>query len=283
MAAAGVMRAKCLERVVGSHLGKVDAARLRISLSMRGFHQSLPLVSMGYKVNHSSSARRSVIITMASKKIQLYSMATPNGQKVGVALEEMGLEYDPHLINIRENQNYSPEFTKINPNAKIPAIVDPDGPDGHPIAVFESGAILLYLAEKSGKFLSSNPRHRWETIQWVMFQMAGVGPMFGQFAHFYRTAKDKCLDPYPTERYRTEAMRLLAVVEKRLEGREFLIDDGYSIADMNLFPWIRFARALFPEKLELDKFPLVNAWAARCFARPASAKGTEVLSLGLPA
>lgn len=221
-------------------------------------------------------------LTMASKKIQLYSMATPNGQKVGIALEEMGLEYEAHLVDIRKNENYAPEFTKINPNAKVPAIIDPDGPDGRPMTVFESGAILLYLAEKSGKFWSRDPRQRWETVQWVMFQMAGVGPMFGQYAHFSRFAKAKCLDPYPTQRYAAEVLRLMGVVEQRLQGRQFIIDDAYSIADMALVPWIRFARTLFAETLDLDHFPLVSAWADRCFARPAFAKGAEVLSLGLP-
>jgi GST-like protein len=194
----------------------------------------------------------------------------------------MGLEYEPHLVNIRKNENYTAEFIKINPNSKVPAIIDPDGPDGSPMTVFESGAILLYLAEKSNKFLSRHPRHRWETVQWVMFQMAGVGPMFGQYAHFSRFAKDKCLDPYPTQRYAAEVLRLFGVVEQRLQGRQFIIDDGYSIADMNMVPWIRFARTLFADTLDLDQFPLVSAWADRCFARPAFAKGVEVLSLGLP-
>jgi GST-like protein len=229
----------------------------------------------GYKL--SSNAIRSQA-AMASK-IQLYSMATPNGQKIGVALEEMGLPYEPHTINILKNETFTPEFIAINPNSKIPAIVDPDGPDGKPITIFESGAILLYLAEKSGKFLSTNPRHRWETIQWLMFQMAGVGPMFGQFGHFYKFARDKCDHPYPTERYSKEAMRLLGVIEDRLQGRDFIIDDGYSIADMALFPWIRSAKLSYEEKLEYHRFPLTNAWVDRCYARPASAKGTTVCKL----
>lgn len=191
----------------------------------------------------------------------------------------MGLEYEPHTINIMKNETFTPEFTKINPNSKIPAIVDPDGPDGKPITIFESGAILLYLAEKSGKFLSKDPRHKWETIQWLMFQMAGVGPMFGQFGHFFRFAKDKCKDPYPTERYSNESMRLLGVLENRLQGREFLIDDGYSIADMATFPWIRTAKESYSDKLEFHKFPNVSAWVERCYARPASAKGTTVCKL----
>jgi glutathione S-transferase len=216
---------------------------------------------------------------MASK-IQLYSMATPNGQKIGVALEEMGLEYEAHTINIGKNETYTPEFIKINPNSKIPAIIDPDGPDGQPITVFESGAILMYLASKSGKFVSKNPRLKWETIQWLMWQMAGVGPMLGQLSHFSRFAgKDKCKDPYPTERYAAESRRLLGVLEERLQGREFIIDEGYSIADMATFPWIRSAREAYADKLEFQKFPSVNAWIDRCYARPATAKGTTVCKL----
>jgi GST-like protein len=142
------------------------------------------------------------------------------------------LSMSPIPFNVMKNETFTPEFIKLNPNSKIPVIVDPEGPDGKPITIFESGAILLYLAEKSGKFLSTNPRHRWETIQWLMFQMAGVGPMFGQFGHFLRFGQETCKDPYPTERYGNEAKRLLGVLEKRLEGRDFLIDDGYSITDM---------------------------------------------------
>ncbi|KAH8942205.1 hypothetical protein BDL97_14G086400 [Sphagnum fallax] len=217
---------------------------------------------------------------MASK-IQLYSLATPNGMKIGIALEEMGLEYDAHVINILKNDNFTPEFIAVNPNSKIPAIVDPDGPDGKPFNVFESGAILLYLADKTGKFLSHDPRLKWETTQWLFFQMAGVGPMFGQFNHFFRFAKEKCKDPYPVERYATESKRLLGVLEKRLEGREYLIDDGYSIADMATVPWV-YSASNHPEtkaKLEIDSLPNVTAWVQRCITRPATAKGMTVCKL----
>jgi len=215
-------------------------------------------------------------------KIQLYSLATPNGQKVSVALEEMDLPYEPHTINIMKNDQFTPEFIAVNPNSKIPAIVDPNGPDGKEFNCFESGAILLYLAEKTGKFLSPNPRLKWETIQWLFFQMAGVGPMFGQFGHFYKYAKDKCLDPYPTERYTNEAKRLLGVVEKRLEGREFIIEDGYSIADMAIFPWVQCLEKNYQggEKLGLKNFPNVMAWKARCLARPKALKGMNVCPFG---
>jgi len=217
---------------------------------------------------------------MASK-IQLYSLATPNGQKISVALEEMGLEYDAHTINIMKNEQFTPEFIAINPNSKIPAIVDPNGPDGKPINVFESGAILLYLAEKTGKFLSHDPRLKWETIQWVFFQMGGVGPMFGQFGHFFKYGKDKCDHPYPVERYSTEAKRLLGVIEKRLEGRDFIIDDGYSIADMAIFPWVRCLEKGYAggEKVGLKNFHRIVAWVDRCLARPKTAQGMTVCSL----
>lgn len=214
---------------------------------------------------------------MASK-IQLYSLATPNGQKVGVALEEMELEYEPHTINIFTNDQFTPEFIAVNPNSKIPAITDPNGPDGKEFHVFESGAILLYLAEKTGKFLSHDPRLKWETIQWVFFQMGGIGPMFGQFGHFFKYARDKCDHPYPVERYTNEARRLLGVVEKRLQGRDFLIDDGYSIADMAIFPWVVCLEVGYgaKEKLGLRDFPNVMAWKDRCLSRPKSAKGMTV-------
>jgi GST-like protein len=216
-----------------------------------------------------------------SSKIQLYTLGTPNGMKIGIALEEMELEYDVHVIDINKNDQFTPEFIAINPNSKIPAIVDPDGPDGKPFAIFESGAILLYLAQKTGKFLSHDPRLKWETIQWLFFQMAGVGPMFGQFGHFFKTAKEKCKDPYPVERYANEVKRLLGVLEKRLEGREYLIDDGYSIADMATVPWIYTLGRFYhgEEKLEVASFPKVVAWKERCLALPATARGMKVASI----
>jgi len=220
---------------------------------------------------------------MASEKIQLYSLATPNGMKVSIALEEMGFEYDAHTINIMKGDQFTPEFIAVNPNSKIPAILDPHGPDGKPINIMESGAILLYLAEKKGdgKFLSNDPRLKWETIQWLFFQMGGVGPMFGQFGHFFKYAKEKCKDPYPVERYTTEAKRLLGVLETRLEGRDFLIDSGYSVADMAIFPWIHCAKDMYNggEKLELSSFPKCMAYLERCKARPATAKGMTVCKI----
>ncbi|CAI5493385.1 unnamed protein product [Closterium sp. Naga37s-1] len=175
----------------------------------------------------------------ASSRIQLYSFATPNGMKVSIALEEMQLPYDAHTVNIMKGEQFNPEFIAINPNNKIPAIVNPKGgPDGTPLKIFESGAILLYLAERSGKFLPQDAVQRWETISWLFFQVGGVGPMFGQFGMFYKFAGDKCDHPYPLQRYTEETRRLLGVLEKRLEGREFLVDAGYTIADMATFPWV---------------------------------------------
>ncbi|KAG6546191.1 hypothetical protein Mapa_012227 [Marchantia paleacea] len=217
---------------------------------------------------------------MASK-IELYSLATPNGMKVSVALEEMGVEYNAHTIDIRKGDQFTPEFIAVNPNSKIPAITDPNGPDGKPFNLFESGAILVYLGEKTGKFLPSDPRLKYETIQWVFFQMGGVGPMFGQFGHFYKFAKEKCDHPYPVERYSTEAKRLLGVLEKRLEGTDFLVGNQYTIADMATFPWVHCLDIGYHavEYLGLSNFPNVIAWKERCMARPATAKGLTVCSM----
>ena len=213
-----------------------------------------------------------------TKPIQYYGLATPNGQKVSIALEEMELPYEFNLINIRAGDQFSDEYKAINPNSKIPAIIDPEGPDGEPITVFESGAILIYLAEKSGKLLSDNPRYRTETIQWLMFQMGGLGPMFGQFGHFHKYGGSKLEDPYSVDRYRNESKRLLGVLDGRLEGRDYIVDSGYSIADITTFPWITAALELYDarEAFELDTFKNVMAWYERCTARPAAQRGRKV-------
>ena len=213
-----------------------------------------------------------------SQKIQLYSLPTPNGQKVSIALEEMGLPYEAHRIDIMNDEQFSPEFIKINPNSKIPAIVDPVGDHGKPLAIMESGAILIYLAEKSGKFLPEDKARRCETLQWLFFQVANVGPMFGQFGHFFKYAKDKCKDPYPLERYSKETRRLLAVLEKRLENREFLTGSEISIADFATAPWVACLGGHYEagEFLGLDEFKNVNAWTARFYERPAVEKGKNV-------
>lgn len=212
----------------------------------------------------------------AEKKIQLYSLATPNGQKVSIMLEELQLPYDAHTINIMKGDQFTEDFKKVNPNSKIPAIVDPNGPDGKEFAVFESGAILLYLAEKTGKFIPKDPTKKWQTIQWVFWQMAGLGPMFGQFGHFYKYAPEKI--PYAIERYSKEARRLLAVLDKQLEGHDYVIDNEYTIADMAIVGWVLCLDRFYNGKdhLQLDEFKNVNAWVARLLERPAVQAGLKV-------
>ncbi len=211
--------------------------------------------------------------------IQLYSLPTPNGVKVSIALEELGLPYEPHLISFGTNDQKSPEFVSLNPNGRIPAIIDPNGPGGKPIGLFESGAILVYLAEKTGKLIPSDANRRYETLEWVFFQMAGVGPMFGQFGHFFKFAAEKVANnSYPVERYRDEAKRLLGVLESRLQGREWIMGDEYTIADITTFPWVRGVDVFYGGRvvLELERFPSVMAWLDRALARPASQRGLSI-------
>src|SRR5246500_5985881 len=172
-------------------------------------------------------------------RLQLYSLPTPNGVKVSVMLEETGLPYEPHRVSFDNNDQLSPEFRSLNPNGKIPAILDPDGPGGQPLPLFESGAILIYLADKSGQFLPRDPAARYQTIQWLMFQMGGVGPMFGQLGFFHKFAGKEYEDKRPHDRYVAEARRLMGVIDKRLEGRAWMMGDTYTIADMAIFPWVR--------------------------------------------
>ena len=210
-------------------------------------------------------------------RIQLYSLATPNGQKVSIALEELSLPYEPHKVNIMENDQFTDEFKAACPNSKIPAIVDPDGPDGKPLAIFESGAILLHLAEKTGKLIPTDARKRSECLQWLFFQMAGVGPMFGQLGHFYKFAKERL--PYPTERYTNEVRRLLGVLETQLDGQSYLVGEEYTIADICTFPWVGCVDWGYGarEYLKLDAdFPNVVAWHKRCAEKPASVRGAKV-------
>src|SRR5579863_2175542 len=156
-------------------------------------------------------------------RLQLYSFPTPNGVKISIALEEIGLAYEPHLIDIMKNETWTPDFLSLNPNGKIPAIVDPDGPGGRPIGLFESGAILLYLAEKTGRLMATDPARRYETMEWVFFQMAGIGPIFGQVGFFYKFAGKDIADKRPLDRFRDESKRLLGVLETRLDGRQWII------------------------------------------------------------
>jgi GSH-dependent disulfide-bond oxidoreductase len=214
------------------------------------------------------------------QKIQLYSLATPNGQKVSVALEEMKIDYDAHKIDIMKGDQFTESFKKINPNSKIPAIVDPQGPDGQPLSVFESGAILMYLAEKSGKLLPQDPRLRSETLQWLFFQVGGVGPMFGQFGHFFKYAKDQCDHPYPVDRYTKETKRLLNVIDTRLNKRDFLVGDQLTIADIATFPWVVCLGMYYEasEALQLAEYKNVNRWMMQLIERPAVARGMKVCS-----
>ncbi len=210
-------------------------------------------------------------------RLQLYSYPTPNGVKVSIALEETGLAYEAHAVNIMKNESWTPDFLSLNPNGKIPAIIDPDGPGGKTLALFESGAILLYLAEKTGKLMSNDPIRRFETIQWVMFQMGGIGPMFGQLGFFYKFAGKDIADKRPLERYRDESKRLLGVMETRLEGREWLMDE-YSIADISILGWVRGVKVFYEagELLGLDTLPNVSAWLERGLARPAVQRGLNM-------
>jgi GSH-dependent disulfide-bond oxidoreductase len=202
--------------------------------------------------------------------IDLYTWGTPNGRKVSIMLEELGLPYKTHAINILKDDQFKPEFIAINPNSKIPAIVDPDGPGGS-LPLFESGAILIYLAEKHGKFLPRDPRQRYIVLQWLMFQMGGVGPMFGQTHHFLRSAKEDV--PYGKQRYHTETKRLYGVMNKRLGEAKYLAGNEYTIADMATFPWVsRFEW----HQVDLNEFPNVKRWFDEIAARPAVKKGMAV-------
>ena len=211
-------------------------------------------------------------------KLQLYSFPTPNGVKVAIALEELGLPYEAHTVDITKNETWTEPFLSLNPNGKIPAIVDPDGPGGRPLALFESGAILLYLAEKTGKLLPADSARRYETIQWVFFQMAAIGPMFGQLGFFHKFAGREIEDKRPLERYAGESKRLVGVLEGRLAGRQWMMGDDYTIADIAIFPWVRTLGDFYEagELVGLDGFPAVNAWLGRCLARPASQTGLNV-------
>lgn len=210
--------------------------------------------------------------------IQLYSLPTPNGVKVSIMLEETGLPYEPHLINIGEDETWTPEFLSLNPNGKIPAILDPNGPDGEPFALFESGAILQYLAEKSGKFLSTNPVKRMETVQWVYFQMAAIGPIFGQLGFFHKFAGKEIEDKRPRDRYVNETKRLLGVLETRLDGRDWIMGDDYTIADIASLGWVRNLIGFYDAGalVEFDQFKNVAAWLERGLARPAVQRGLNI-------
>jgi GST-like protein len=214
--------------------------------------------------------------------LQLYSLSTPNGVKVSIMLEEIGLPYEPHLIDIGASETRTPEYLSLNPNGKIPSIIDPDGPDGKPLALFESGAILLYLAEKTGKLLPKSTAGRYETIQWVFFQMAGIGPMFGQVGFFNKFAGREYEDKRPLERYVAESKRLLGVLETRLAGRTWIMGDDYTIADVATFGWVRNLIGFYEARdlVDYDSLKHVPAWLERGLARPAVERGLNIPKRG---
>ncbi|WP_150524676.1 glutathione S-transferase N-terminal domain-containing protein [Roseibium sediminis] len=213
-------------------------------------------------------------------RIQLYSLPTPNGIKVSAMLEETGLAYEPHLVNFATNDQTSPEFLSLNPNNKIPAIIDPNGPNGAPVALWESGAILIYLADKSGQFLAREGAERYETIQWLMWQMGGFGPMAGQLGFFHKFAGKEYEDRRPFERYRDEVKRLLGVLDQRLEDRDFIMGADYTIADMASWPWVRTIQGFYEasEHVDLGSRKNVLRWFEVCASRPASEKAVNIPS-----
>ncbi|WP_313003895.1 glutathione S-transferase N-terminal domain-containing protein [Brevundimonas sp.] len=216
-------------------------------------------------------------------RLQLYSLPTPNGVKVSILLEELGLSYEPHLVDITKNETWTPDYLSLNPNGKIPAIIDPDGPGGKPLALFESGAILVYLAEKTGRFLPADPAARYEALQWVFFQMAAIGPMFGQVGFFHKFAGREFEDKRPRDRYVAESRRLLGVLEGRLanaggEPRDWIMGDDYTIADIASLGWVRNLIGFYEagDLVGFADFPHVAAWLERGLARPAVQRGLNI-------
>ena len=211
-------------------------------------------------------------------RLQLYSLPTPNGVKVSIALEETGLAYEPHLVNFGTNDQLSPEFLSLNPNNKIPAIIDPNGPGGKPLALFESGAILVYIAAKTGQLMPADDAARYETLQWVMFQMGGIGPMFGQLGFFNKFAGKDYEDKRPRDRYVGESRRLLAVLDKHLADRQWIMGDENTIADIASFPWIRNLVGFYEagDLVGFDDFANVKRVLAAFLARPAVERGLNI-------
>lgn len=212
------------------------------------------------------------------ERLQLYSQNTPNGVKVSIMLEETGLPYEAHLVDISKDESWTPEFLSLNPNGKIPAILDPHGPGGKPLALFESGAILVYLADKTGQFVPSDPSARYETLQWLMFQMGGVGPMFGQVGFFHKFAGREIEDKRPLQRYAKEAKRLLGVIDQRLEGRDWIMGEAYTIADISMLGWVRNLIGFYGARdlVGFDELKNVPVWLERGLARPPVQRGLEI-------
>jgi GST-like protein len=211
-------------------------------------------------------------------RLQLYSLPTPNGVKVSILLEELGLPYEVHRVAFDSNDQLSPEFLSLNPNNKIPAIIDPDGPGGRPLALWESGAILMYLAEKTGRFLPTDPAQRYQTLQWLMFQMGGIGPMFGQLGFFHKFAGKEIEDKRPLGRYATETRRLLGVLNQHLAGRDWMLGAEYTIADIAIFPWVRNLVGFYGagDLVGFSDFPDVERVLQAFLARPAVARGLTI-------
>lgn len=212
------------------------------------------------------------------ERLQLYSLPTPNGVKVSIALEELGLPYEPHLVSFQTDDQLTPEFLSLNPNNKIPAIIDPDGPGGAPLPLFESGAILVYLAEKTGRLIPQDPARRYETLQWVMFQMGGIGPMFGQVGFFHKFAGKDYEDKRPRERYLNESKRLLGVLEQRVTGRGWIMGDEYTIADIAIWPWVNNLVGFYGagDLVGFSEFKEVQRVLAAFLARDAVKRGLNI-------
>ena len=212
------------------------------------------------------------------ERLQLYSLPTPNGVKVSIMLEEIGLPYEAHRVAFDKNEQLTPEFLSLNPNNKIPAILDPDSPGGKPLALFESGAILVYLADKTGKLMPTEPAARYGVLQWLMFQMGGIGPMFGQLGFFHKFAGKDYEDKRPRDRYVAESARLLGVLEKQLGQHTWVAGEDYSIADIAIWPWVRNLVGFYGagELVRIERFPLVQAAIARFVERPAVARGLTI-------
>ncbi len=210
--------------------------------------------------------------------LQLYSLPTPNGVKVSIALEELGLAYEPHLVKFDTNDQLTPEFLSLNPNNKIPAIIDPHGPGGVPLPLFESGAILVYLAEKTGRLLPADPARRYEALQWLMFQMGGIGPMFGQVGFFHKFAGKDFEDKRPRDRYVAESRRLLTVLDRHLQGKTWLVGDEYTVADIAVFPWVNNLIGFYGagELVGYADFANVERVRAAFMARPAVQRGMKI-------
>ncbi len=216
------------------------------------------------------------------QRIQLYSLATPNGQKIGVALEEMGLSYDAHLIDIGNDDQFDDEYLKLSPNGKIPTLSDPQGPDGEQVLLMETGAILMYLADKTGQFLPTAAQARQQTIAWLFFQTAHVGPMFGQFGHFFKFARDKTTNDSALNPYLLETRRLLDVLDERLEAHQYIAGAHYTIADIATAPWVDVLDGFYAagDALKLDEFEHVARWRALVTSRPAYQRGRTVCARG---